>query len=193
MIEASEPSSRPRRNMLLREHDLKPWAVQQNHPANPMEVLTPHTLPHYPKNNTGKKPQKPHPNHCSSKITPPAKMTTYTRPPANWPIHLPYLSTLHLDPSLTHEQLVAFHPSTIPLTTTSSSPTNPTYQIHTQATFSPLPNRLITIQKITLATHPRPHPTRPLRCPLPGRGNPYPRLHRPAALLPSPHLLDKRL
>jgi len=77
----------------------------------------------------------------------PTRITTYTTPPRNWPSSLPYLSTSHLDPSLTASQHALIHPTTLP---TEPSP----YAIPTVVTYTPSTNPLVIITPIADASHP---------------------------------------
>lgn len=83
----------------------------------------------------------------SPTISLPSRITTYTLPPPNWPSSLPYLSTSHLDPSLTPSQHALVHPLSLP-----QDPTP--YVIQTAVTYSPTINPLITITPITDPSHP---------------------------------------
>jgi hypothetical protein len=82
----------------------------------------------------------------SSKIVLPSKMTTYTRPPTSWPASLPFLSTVHVDGSVTLAQQEIFHPAQVPGAET--------YTIPTQCVFSPTPNPLVNIEAVTSQSHP---------------------------------------
>jgi nuclear pore complex protein Nup98-Nup96 len=80
----------------------------------------------------------------------PKSMTTNTSPPKNWPSTIPYLSTVHLDSSLTESQIAAFRPSTLPSCTSNQE----IYSIPTLCQYSPSSNPLVTITPITDPQHP---------------------------------------
>lgn len=83
---------------------------------------------------------------ASTKVKPPSKMTTYTRPPQSWPANMPYLSTMHLDSSLNTDQQALFHP--VNLLGTEA------YIVSSQCVFSPNTNHLVTIEAIKTPLHP---------------------------------------
>jgi hypothetical protein len=98
-----------------------------------------------------KKSSKPSKNAKQpSDLILPKIMTTYTLPPKTWPTSMPYLSTVHLDSSLTQSQLTAFRPSTFP----NGTPGSEVYSISTLCQYFPSSNPLVQISPITNPTHP---------------------------------------
>ncbi|KAJ9607518.1 hypothetical protein H2200_007596 [Cladophialophora chaetospira] len=95
------------------------------------------------KSTGGKKPKS---RKVSLKINPPAKMTTFTRPPPTWPADLPYLSTVHLDKSLTSGQHALLHPEDLP--------GSDAYIVSSPCVFSPTLNPLVVIEAIKNPSHP---------------------------------------
>ena len=81
------------------------------------------------------------------RISPPTKMTTYTRPPTTWPTNMPFLSTVHVGNSVSPSQYDLFHPQNVP-------DPDAAYTIPSQCAFSPTSNPLITISPITSPSHP---------------------------------------
>ena len=95
--------------------------------------------------NKGSHRQQKASKRCT-KINPPARMTTYTRPPQTWPAGLPYLSTVHLHASLTAPQRDLVRPADV---------LEPSfYTVSSQCKFSPVSNPLIAIELIKFASHP---------------------------------------
>jgi hypothetical protein len=80
----------------------------------------------------------------------PKSMTTYTSPPKNWPRSMPYLSTVHLDSSLTESQIAAFRLSTPPSCTSDQE----IFSIPTLCQYSPTSNPLVVVTLITNPSHP---------------------------------------